>query len=102
LVRAITDCWRSGIKKAGASLLLTPAIPTFGIVALGFLAKTEVGSIRLGPVGGGLGVYEPVPDRTVSGNRVKFVGHWGASAGKKWQECGEQSPINSHCFEVVI
>ena len=40
----------------------------FGIVAPGSLRKTEVGSIRRRPVGGGLGVYEPVPDRTVSGN----------------------------------
>ncbi|TIX63791.1 MAG: hypothetical protein E5V25_19915 [Mesorhizobium sp.] len=66
----------------------------FGIVAPGFSqGKTEVGSIRRRPVGGGLGVYEPVPDRTVSGNTRKFVGHWGISADKRWQDCGEASPI---------
>ncbi|SJM31556.1 hypothetical protein BQ8482_20171 [Mesorhizobium delmotii] len=66
----------------------------FGIVAPDFSqGKTEVGSIRRRPVGGGLGVYEPVPDRTVSGNTRKFVGHWGISADKRRQNCGEASPI---------
>jgi hypothetical protein len=69
-------------------LLLTPVIQDFGIVAPGFLTEAEVGSIRRRPVGGGLGVYEPVPDRTVSGNKGKFVGHWGVSADKKRQQCG--------------
>ncbi|RWE36854.1 MAG: hypothetical protein EOS78_16275 [Mesorhizobium sp.] len=68
----------------------------FGIVAPGFSEeKTEVGSIRRRPVGGGLGVYEPVPDRTVSGNAGKFVGHWGMSADKKRQKCVEASPIQT-------
>ncbi|WP_144378645.1 hypothetical protein [Mesorhizobium amorphae] len=58
--------------------------------------KAEVGSIRLRPVGGGLGVYEPVPDRTVSGNTRKFVGHWGDNADKKGRECGKESPIPTH------
>jgi hypothetical protein len=45
-------------------------------------SEAEVGSIRRRPVGGGLGVYEPVPDRTVSGNEGKVVGHRGLSADK--------------------
>ncbi|BBD40399.1 hypothetical protein Amn_52790 [Aminobacter sp. Y103A] len=52
-------------------------------------------------MGGGLGVYEPVPDRTVSGNTGKFVGQWGVSADKKRQECGESSPIPTVCFANV-
>jgi hypothetical protein len=80
-------------EKTGASLLLTPVIQDFGIVAPDLLLKAEVGSIRRRPVGGGLGVYEPVPDRTVSGNTGKVVGHWGVSADKKWQNCGKSSPI---------
>ena len=63
-------------------MLLTPAILVFGIVAPDFPKEGEVGSIRLRPVGGGLGVYEPVPDRTVSGNATKFVVHWGVSTDK--------------------
>ncbi|WP_210212190.1 hypothetical protein, partial [Mesorhizobium sp. M7A.T.Ca.US.000.02.2.1] len=53
------------------------------------------------PVGGGLGVYEPVPDRTVSGNTGKFVGHWGMSADKKRQKCGGTSPIPTRRFIKV-
>ncbi|MCF6114741.1 hypothetical protein [Mesorhizobium muleiense] len=71
----------------------------FGIVALDFSkGETEVGSIRRRPVGGGLGVYEPVPDRTVSGNTRKFVGDWGISAVKRRQDCGEASPISTGVF----
>ncbi|RWO22915.1 MAG: hypothetical protein E5Y16_15975 [Mesorhizobium sp.] len=71
----------------------------FGIVALDFSkGETEVGSIRRRPVGGGLGVYEPVPDRTVSGNTRKFVGDWGNSTVKIRQDCGEASPISTGVF----
>jgi hypothetical protein len=47
---------------------------------------SEVGSIRPEPVGGGLGVYGQMPDRTVSGNERIVVAHWGAKASKKWQK----------------
>ena len=46
----------------------------------GFREEAEVGSIRRRPVGGGLGVYEPVPDRTVSGNERINSSDIGASA----------------------
>jgi hypothetical protein len=42
-----------------------------------------------------------VPDRTVSGNAGKFVGHWGMSADKKRQKCGEASPIQTPRFIKV-
>ncbi|WP_292616257.1 hypothetical protein, partial [Mesorhizobium sp.] len=48
--------------------------------------------------GGGLGVYESVPDRTVSGNTGKFVGDWGFSADKRRQNCGKASPISTRVF----
>lgn len=61
--------------------------------AVFFQEKTEVGSIRLRLVGGGLGVYEQAPDRTVSGNTGKFGGQWGGSADKMRQNCVAESPI---------
>jgi hypothetical protein len=68
-------------------LFLTPAIQNpWDRRTSSFSRKTEVGSIRLRPVGGGLGVYEQAPDRTVSGNTGKFVAQWGGSADKKWQK----------------
>jgi hypothetical protein len=76
-------------EKTGASLLPAPVIQDFGIVAPDLPGKAEVGSIRRRPVGGGLGVYEPVPDRTVSGNTAKLVGQWGVSADKMCLKCGE-------------
>jgi hypothetical protein len=88
-------------KEKPAPAIPTPVVQDLGIVALRFLAEAEVGSIRRRPVGGGLGVYEPVPDRTVSGNEGKFVGHWGVSADKKRQECGRASPINTECFRLL-
>jgi hypothetical protein len=88
-------------KEKPAPAILTPVVQDLGIVALRFLAEAEVGSIRRRPVGGGLGVYEPVPDRTVSGNEGKFVGHWGVSAGKKRQQCGATSPIITDCFRSL-
>ena len=58
----------AGQRKTGVSLLLTPVFRILGSSHPAFLREAEVGSIRRRPVGGGLGVYEPVPDRTVSGN----------------------------------
>ncbi|MGB3832329.1 MAG: hypothetical protein WA975_10750 [Mesorhizobium sp.] len=63
------------MKKPASAFFPIPANQDFGIVALGLPLEAEVGSIRRRPVGGGLGVYEPVPDRTVSGNADKFFGH---------------------------
>src|SRR5215207_4018146 len=88
------------IKKTGASLLLAP-VSGFWDRRTRLLPEAEVGSIRRRPVGGGLGVYESVPDRTVSGNEGKFVGHWGVSADKKRQQCGATSPINTQCFRLL-
>ena len=82
--------------KTGASLLPAP-VQLFWDRRTRISPEAEVGSIRRRPVGGGLGVYEPVPDRTVSGNEVNVVGHWGFSADKKRQQCGATSPINTEC-----
>jgi len=87
-------------KKNRCQLASDTGLSGFGIVA-GFLMEAEVGSIRRRPVGGGLGVYESVPDRTVSGNGHKFVGQWGVSADKKRQQCGKTSPIVTECFKAV-
>jgi len=63
-----------------------PVVRSFRDCRVGPSEKAEVGSIRRRPVGGGLGVYEPVPDRTVSGNAANFGAQWGVSADKKWQK----------------
>lgn len=49
----------------------------------------EVGSIRPEPVGGGLGVYGQLPDRTVSGNDRIVEVHRGVNARKKCSKSGE-------------
>jgi hypothetical protein len=51
-------------------------------------------------VGGGLGVYEQMPDRTVSGNVQIVVRHWGVSANKKWLK-GDLPITYSYVMETL-
>jgi hypothetical protein len=69
----------------------------FGIVAPDFQNESRGWFDPTLTRGRGAWGYEPVPDRTVSGNEGKFVGHWGGSWDKKGQQCGKESPINSVC-----
>ncbi|MGX7875792.1 hypothetical protein ACVDG5_026475 [Mesorhizobium sp. ORM6] len=72
-----------GREKTDVSLLLTPVIQVLGSSHPISPRKNRGWFDPTQTRGRGLGVYEPVPDRTVSGNAGKFVGHWGMSADKK-------------------
>ena len=65
------------------------------------LRKTEVGSIRRRPVGGGLGVYEPVPDRTVSGNSVNSSDIGASARIKNGSNVAQHHQSYTECFRLL-
>ncbi|WP_404926468.1 hypothetical protein [Mesorhizobium sp. ORM16] len=46
------------------------------------------------------GLFEPVPDRTVSGNAGYVVGFCGNRVAKSWRECGADSPIPTRALQT--